>query len=536
MYQIYPRSFKDSDGDGVGDLKGIISRLDYLKSLGVDVVWINPIYQSPNFDNGYDISDYRTIQPEFGTMDDFDQLLRGLHQRGIKLVMDLVVNHSSHEHAWFRQSRASRTNPYRKYYHWWPAEKGKPNPRFSFFDVAGDAWQYDSASDAYYLHYFADQQPDLNWENPQVRKEIHDIMRFWADKGIDGFRLDAFQYAAKDTAFPVLPAGYEKNIAQHYGMKPALHVYLQEMNNEIFSAYDVMTVAEGAGSSFADAHALVDEDRKELNIAYHFDAIDIGKDKGRYDLVEFKRVFSRWDSAFARDGWLAVYLANHDNARMVSRFGNDSDAFRTVSSKMLTAFLMTMRGTPFYYFGDELGMTNIRFDHIEDYRDIETRNKYLKAKQEGADLDQFMETQKRIARDNGRTPFPWDSTAQGGFTTGTPWLAVNRNYRQINAAAQESDPQSELNFFRAAVTLRKQNRALVYGSYAQLAPKHPSIYAYTRTYQNDRWVVVLNFSDQLVRWQSPVDLAHARVQLNNYDQHEIGSYRPYQAVVYQLRP
>lgn len=534
VYQIYPRSFKDSDGDGVGDLKGIISRLDYLKSLGIDVVWINPIYQSPNYDNGYDISDYRAIQPEFGTMDDFDQLLDGLHQRNIKLVMDLVVNHSSHEHAWFRQSRSSRTNPYRTYYHWWPAEKGKPNPRFSFFDVAGDAWQYDSASDAYYLHYFADQQPDLNWENPRVRQEVHDIMRFWADKGIDGFRLDAFQYAAKDTTFPALPEGYEKNIAKYYGMKPQIHDYLREMNTEVFRAYDVMTVAEGAGSSFADAHALVDEDRQELNMAYHFDAIDIGKEKGSYDLVDFKRVFSRWDSAFAQDGWLALYLANHDNARMVSRFGNDSEAFRAVSSKMLTTFLMTMRGTPFYYFGDELGMANIRFERIEDYQDIETRNKYAKAKQEGANLDAFIETQKRIARDNGRTPFQWDGTAQGGFTTGTPWLAVNPNYRQINAAAQESDPRSVLHFFRAAVQLRKQNTALVYGSYALLDPSHLAIYAYTRTYQNQVWAVVLNFSDQPVRWQSPIDLTRATVRLNNYSEHETGSYQPYQAVVYQL--
>ena len=301
--------------------------------------------------------------------------------------MDLVVNHSSSEHEWFRQSRSSRDNAYRHYYHWWPAEKGKPAPRFSFFDINGDAWEYDSLTNAYYLHYFAEQQPDLNWENPTVRKEIYDIMKFWADKGIDGFRLDAFQYASKDTTFAVLPSGYEKNIAKYYGMRPQLHTYLQEMNREVLSKYDVMSVAEGAGSSFEDAHALVDTDRNELNMAYHFDAIDIGKETGSYDLLDFKKVYSKWDSAFSRDGWLSIYLANHDNPRMVSRFGNDSEEFREMSSKMLSTFIMTMRGTPYYYYGDELGMTNIRFDKIEDYRDIETLNKFKKLNQDGGDLD-----------------------------------------------------------------------------------------------------------------------------------------------------
>ncbi|MGZ3778440.1 MAG: alpha-amylase family glycosyl hydrolase, partial [Mucilaginibacter sp.] len=320
VYQVYPRSFMDGNGDGVGDLKGIISKLDYIKSLGVNVVWLNPIYSSPNDDNGYDVSDYRNIMKGFGTMADFDELLKGLHQRDIKLVMDLVVNHSSDEHEWFKQSRGSRNSPYRDYYHWWNADRGKPNPRYSLFDVNHDAWMYDAKTDAYYLHYFSRKQPDLNWENPRLRKEVFDMMKFWADKGIDGFRLDAFQFAAKDTTFPAFPAGYEKDFSKYYAMGPHLHDYLKEMNREVLSKYDVMSVAEGAGNSFADAHDLVDADRNELNMAYAFEGVDIAKPDG-YSVLHFKQVFSRWDNVFAEKGWLSIFLANHDQARMVSRFG-----------------------------------------------------------------------------------------------------------------------------------------------------------------------------------------------------------------------
>ncbi|MEO8412086.1 MAG: alpha-glucosidase, partial [Ginsengibacter sp.] len=348
IYQIYPRSFKDSDGDGIGDLKGIISKLDYIKSLGVTAVWLNPIYSSPNDDNGYDVSDYRNIMKDFGTMKDFDSLLAGMHTRGIKLIMDLVVNHSSDELEWFKQSRSLRTNPYREYYHWWNAEKGQPPYRYSLFDVNHDAWKYDSLTKAYYLHYFSRKQPDLNWENPRLRQEVYSIMKFWADKGIDGFRLDAFQFAAKDTTFPAFPQGFEKNFTQYYVMQGNLHGYLQEMYNEVFSKYDVMSVAEGAGNSFTDAHNLVDSSRHELNMAYAFEGVDIAK-PGGYSLLHFKEVFSRWDSAFANNGWLSIFLANHDQARLVSRFGNDSPTFRELSAKMLETFIMTMRGTPYYY-------------------------------------------------------------------------------------------------------------------------------------------------------------------------------------------
>ncbi len=377
VYQIYPRSFKDTDGDGVGDLKGIIEKLDYIQSLGVTAVWLNPIYSSPNYDNGYDVSDYRGIMDEFGDMADFDTMLSGMHKRNIKLVMDVVVNHSSDEHEWFVQSRSSRDNPYRDYYHWWPAEKGAPPYRYSLFDEKGDAWKYDSITDAYYLHYFSKKQPDLNWENPKVRQEVYDIMKFWAEKGVDGFRLDAFQFAAKDTVFPVIEDDLEKNFVQYYAMQDGLHNYLQEMNDEVFSKYDVMSVAEGAGRNFEDAHNLVDENRNELNMAYAFEGVDIAKPEG-YDLVHFKDVFSRWDKEFSEKGWLSIFLANHDQARLVSRYGNDSPEYRAPSAKMLNTFILGMRGTPYCYYGDELGMTNIGFDKIGQYQDIAAINGYKK--------------------------------------------------------------------------------------------------------------------------------------------------------------
>jgi oligo-1,6-glucosidase len=537
VYQIYPRSFKDDNGDGIGDLKGIISKLDYIKSLGVNVVWLNPIYSSPNDDNGYDISDYRNIMKDFGTMADFDTLLSEMHRRNIRLVMDLVVNHTSDEHLWFQQSRSSRTNPYRNYYHWWNAERGKPTPRWSFFDVNSDAWKYDSLTKAYYLHYFSRKQPDLNWENPTVRREVDDIMKFWLGKGIDGFRMDAFQFVAKDTTWPAFPPGYEKDINRYYGMGPHLHDYLQEMNREVISKYDIMTVAEGAGSTLEDAHALVDPDRHELSMAYSFEGINLGHGSPDYSLLDFKKVYSKWDSAFAEKGWLSIFLANHDQPRMVSHWGNDSPAFRAVSSKMLTTFIMTMRGTPYYYNGDEIGMRNIRFNKIEDYRDIATINKYKEVQHKGGDLKAFLQEQQQTSRDNSRTPFQWDSTANAGFTTGTPWIEVNPDYTTLNAAAQENDPQSTLNYFRHAVQLRKDNLVLVYGQYTLLDKDNPDIYAYTREGYGKKMLILLNFRDHPATTTTGIDLTHAKLLLNNYpDLPSSDTLRPYEARVYDLTP
>jgi len=534
VYQIYPRSFKDSDGDGIGDLKGIISKLDYIKSLGIDAVWVNPIYTSPNDDNGYDISDYRNIMKEFGTMADFDELLKGLHDRGIKLVMDVVVNHSSDEHEWFKQSRSSRTSPYRDYYHWWNAEKGKPPYRYSLFDINHDAWKYDSLTNAYYLHYFSRKQPDLNWENPRLRQEVYDIMKFWADKGIDGFRLDAFQFASKDTSFPAYPQGFEKNFVKYYAMGPHLHDYLKEMNSEVFSKYDVMSVAEGAGNTFEDAHNLVDAERNELNMAYAFEGVDVGNPRG-YSLLHFKEVFSRWDSAFAEKGWLSIFLANHDQARMVSRFGNDSPSFRDLSAKMLATFIMTMRGTPYYYNGDELGMTNAGFTSISDYRDMPTLNEYQNQKNTGGDIEKFLETIKNNSRDNGRTPFQWNDSTNAGFGAGTPWIKVNPNYSTLNATAQEKDPNSVLNYFRRVVKLRKENPVLVYGKYTLLDKNNPDVYAYTRDFDGKKMLVLLNFKNKTATVNTGIGIGKAKILINNYPApSKDGALKPYEAVVYEL--
>lgn len=535
IYQLYPRSFKDSNGDGVGDLKGIISELDYLKSLGIDAIWLNPIYGSPNDDNGYDVSDYRGIMKDFGTMEDFDALLKGMHERGIKLVMDLVVNHSSDEHEWFKQAKSSRNSPYRNYYHWWDAERGKPNYRYSLFDVHKDAWKLDTPTNSYYLHYFSRKQPDLNWENPKLRQEVYDIMKFWLDKGIDGFRMDAFQFCAKDTTFPAFQGLNEKTFIQYYAMQAPIHDYLKEMNKEVLSKYDVMSVAEGAGKNYQDAHDLVDEDRNELNMAYAFDGVDLANDSN-YSLVKLKKIFSEWDSVFAEKGWLSIFLANHDNARMVTRFGSDRPAFRDLSSKMLNTFILSMRGTPYCYYGDELGMVNIRFDKIEDYNDMPTLNEYKYLVETGGDVDAFLRKKQYSCRDNGRTPMQWNGTANAGFTTGKPWLKVNPNYTTLNREIQEKAPSSCLNYFRKMVQLRKENKALVYGKYTLLDKDNPAVYAYTREWQGKKFLILLNFSEQNATYKTAIAIDKAVVKLNNYpDVSKAGMLRPFESIVYEMR-
>ena len=535
VYQIYPRSFQDTDGDGVGDLQGIINRLDYVKNLGVTAVWLNPIYSSPNDDNGYDVSDYRNIMSDFGTMEDFDTMLSEMHARDIKLVMDIVVNHSSDEHPWFKESRSSRDNPYRDYYHWWPAEKGEPPYRYSLFDAEGNAWKYDEKTDAYYLHYFSQKQPDLNWENPKVRQEVYDIMTFWAEKGVDGFRLDAFQFAAKDTTFPEFPEGFEKNFIQYYAMQDGLHEYLKEMNEQVFSKYDVMSVAEGAGRTLEEAHELVDADRKEINMAYAFDGVDIPKADG-YKLSTFKETFSKWDSAFADKGWISIFLSNHDQARMVSRYANDSLPYRAPSAKMLNTFILTMRGTPYCYFGDELGMTNNpKLQNIEDYQDIAAINGYKKAKSQDEDMEAFMRNLRFGSRDHGRTPMQWDASENAGFTTGNPWLPLNPNYAEINTQAEEADENSVLNHFKKLTALRKNADALIYGDYELLIPEHPQVYAYTRSLGDEQFLIVLNFSQE----QTSVELeglsSFSELKINNYSNlkktAKTLSLAPYQAVI-----
>ena len=538
VYQIYPRSFKDTSGNGVGDLRGIIHKLDYIKSLGVTMVWLNPIYESPNDDNGYDISDYRAIMKEFGSMEDFDELLEGLHQRGIKFIMDVVVNHSSDEHEWFQQSRSSRNNPYRDYYHWWPAEKGKPNHRWSFFDENSDAWKYDEQTDAYYLHYFSQKQPDLNWENPKVRQEVYDIMKFWAEKGVDGFRLDAFQYVSKDITFPPFPEGYDvdvPSVIEYHGMGPHIHSYLKEMNEQVLSKYDVFAVSEGVGSTLQDAHDLVDKDRNELQMAYHFEATDMVTTLEKCTLAQFKESFTKWDKSFAEKGWIAIYLSNHDQSRFINRYGSDKPAFKDYSAKLLNTFILSMRGTPYTYYGDELGMTNIGFTKIEQYKDIAAINGYKKAATDGEDLDLYLQKLNLLSRDNGRTPMQWDATKNAGFSNETPWLPVHENHSTVNVLHQENDQNSVLNHFRKMVALRKDNLLLVYGNYEIIQDDHPAIYAYSRTLEDQQMIILLNFSELESSISLPNFDHNKEVLINNYNEFSIDentiTLKPYQAVV-----
>ncbi|MGJ8631685.1 MAG: glycoside hydrolase family 13 protein [Glaciecola sp.] len=546
VYQIYPRSFQDSNGDGVGDLRGIINRLDYIKDLGVDIIWLNPIYSSPNDDNGYDISDYRNIMAEFGDMADFEELLAGMHERGLKVVMDLVVNHCSDEHVWFQEAKQSRDNPYYDYFHWWPAEKGTPPRRWSYFDPEANAWRYNEATDSYYLHYFAIKQPDLNWENPKLRAEIYDMMHFWFKKGIDGFRMDVITFISKHDGYPEFEEKYQgQKMIDAYAQGPRLHEYLHEMNREVLQHYDIMTVAEGPGTHTDNVLNLVGADRQELNMNYHFDHQGIGVgdrfivNDDFQNLVKFKQVMSDWDTALADKGWNTIYFGNHDFPRMVTRWASDAPEHRRIASKMLSTYLLTMRGTPYYYMGDELGMSNIKFDNIEDYKDIMTINWYNLTKEEGGDLEQFIESHKLCARDNARTPIHWDDSAHSGFTSGTPWIQVNPNYVEVNAAAQEQDPDSELNYFRTLNQVRKNNLTLIYGAYDLLLPEHTQVYAYTRTLDEDKILVLLNFSSDTVTLNiadlGGINMQQAQVLLNNLTELNIAdgqvTLAPYQAVL-----
>lgn len=549
VYQIYPRSFQDTTGNGIGDLQGIIKRLDYIKSLGVDIIWLNPVYESPNDDNGYDISDYQNIMQEFGTMADFDKLLAGMKERGLKLVMDLVVNHSSDEHKWFKESRKSRDNPYRDYYHWWPAEKGTPPKRWSFFDVESNAWKYDKQTDAYYLHYFSVKQPDLKWENLKVRQEVYDLMQFWFEKGVDGFRMDVISFISKDLDFPELPESYNGEFIPFYAKGPKLHEYLHEMNQTVLSKYDVMTVGEATGISIDSALDFVDKDRNELNMFFHFDLMALDREQGEtfmmakepWKLTAFKKIHSDWDAVFAKKGWGSMFLNNHDFPRSVSRWGNDSKAHWYNSATMLQTFLLSMRGTPYFHYGEEIGMTNVKFDNILDYQDINTLNRYKTLEQNGGDLEAFVENEKDASRDNARTPMQWDTSENSGFSQVKPWLKVNENFKEgINTASQESEKNSVLNYFRRMVQVRKDHLALVYGSYELLLKDNEDIYAYTRTLNDERYLVFLSFStkkvivniDEIVF--EKIEMVISNDEICPTEKINIFELMPYQASIYRL--
>ncbi|GMN08239.1 oligo-1,6-glucosidase [Croceitalea sp. MTPC5] len=549
VYQIYPRSFQDTSGNGIGDLKGITKRLDYIKSLGVNIIWLCPVYESPNDDNGYDIADYRKIMAEFGTMQDFDDLLAEMKLRGLKLVMDLVANHTSDEHFWFQESRKSRDNEYRDYYHWWPAEKGTPPKRWSYFDIDANAWKYDEKTDSHYLHYFSVKQPDLKWENPAVRKEVYDMLRFWFDKGVDGFRMDVIPFISKDTTYPELPKEFGGDFIPFYSNGPRLHEFLNEMNNEVLSKYDIMTVGEALGVTIDQALNFVDEDRKELNMFFHFDLMSLDRDgneafwmqSDQWKLTEFKEIHSKWDAVFSEKGWGTMYLNNHDFPRAVSRWGNDSKEHWRNSATMLQTFLLTMRGTPFFYFGEEIGMTNANFERLDDYKDINTLNRYKLLQQQNIDLEDFIENEKKASRDNARTPMQWSLDTHAGFTNNTPWIKVNPNYKTgINVEEQEKQSDSVLNYFRKMVKIRKSHLGLIYGGYQLVLPENEQVYAYTRSLDTERYLILLSFSEESTQVAiDDIEFSKADLLISNDEcqtektNHQF-TLKPYQAVVYQL--
>ena len=542
IYEIYPRSFKDSNGDGVGDLRGIIQSLDYLQSLHVDILWLCPVFASPNDDNGYDISDYYRIMPEFGTMDDFDELLRGVHDRGMRLIMDLVPNHCSDEHTWFQQARQSKDNPYRDYFHWQPPgpEGGPPNNWRSYF--SGSAWEYDTLTEEYYLHLFTKKQPDLNWENPTVREEIYKIVDFWFNKGIDGFRMDVITLISKRDGYPNADfSSFTQAAETVYANGPRVHDYLQEMNQRVLSHHDTVSLGEGVGIKPENALLYVGEDRQELDIVYHFDLLHITNTDGRFSertplsVVRLKELVQTWYDAVEDTGWIVNTLSNHDYARMVSRFGDDQQHW-AASAKLLITFLSTIRGTLGIYQGDEIGMTNVAFDRIDDYRDVETLNFYREAVEGRSpeERKQLMQDIQEESRDNARTPFQWDDTTNAGFTTGTPWLQVNPNHTAINVQQQEGDSNSVLNYYRRMLQLRRKTSALIYGNYRCLNPSDPTTFQYVR-FEGDHTVyVLLNFSKETVELEAPMQ-STPQVLINNYATLDTAggnlTLQPYQAVV-----
>lgn len=553
VYQVYPRSFKDSNGDGIGDIPGILSKLDYLQNLGVNVIWLSPHYDSPNADNGYDIRDYRKVMAEFGTMEDFDHLLAAIKQRHMRLIVDLVVNHTSDEHHWFVESRKSKDNPYRDFYFWRDGKSGPagadgkpttlpPNNDPSFF--SGSAWQFDAATNQYYLHYFAVKQPDLNWDNPKVRQEVYSLMRFWLDKGVDGFRMDVIPLISKDPTFPELTSEQLKDVSKVYANGPHMHEYLQEMNREVLSKYDVMTVGEALGISLEQTPLIVGQDRHELNMIFNFDAVRSNRDGPRYkkpDVPVLKSMYDRHAELLGKQDWDTVFLSNHDNPRLVSNFGDDSPEHRVASAKMLETMILTLRGTPFIYQGDELGMTNYPYKPITEYNDIEAQNAYKAQVLTGHISEkEFLTDLSHTSRDNSRTPMQWDATSNAGFTSAAKaWLAVNPNYKQINAAAEQADPDSIYNYTRKLIALRHAHKAFVYGDYKDLDLADKTIFAYTRTLGAERFLVVLNYSSDAATYALPADLKLGELLLSNQTSRvasgAVLQLAPWEARIYALR-
>ena len=531
VYQIYPRSFQDSNHDGIGDIRGIISRLDYLKELGIDVIWLSPVYQSPNDDNGYDISDYQAIHPDFGTMADMDDLIEQAKERGIRIVMDLVVNHTSDEHKWFVEARKNKDNPYRDYYVWRdPVDEKEPNGMRSTF--SGPAWEFDEETGQYYLHLFSKKQPDLNWENEAVRREVYDMMNFWIDKGIGGFRMDVIDLIGK------IP---DQEIT---GNGPKLHDYLQEMNQQTFGAADLLTVGETWGATPEIAKAYSHPDRHELSMVFQFEHVGLDQQEGKdkWDLKalsipELKAVLSKWQVSLGEEGWNSLFWNNHDLPRIVSRWGNDGE-YRRQSAKMFAILLHMMKGTPYIYQGEEIGMTNYPIADISEADDIETINMYHERLAEGYSKESLLASINAKGRDNARRPVQWDSSNQAGFTNGTPWLAVHPNYQTINVADSLADEDSIFYTYQKLIQLRKEHPIIVYGSYTLLLEEDPVIFAYLREFEGKRWLVCANFSEEVQKLQLEVDETESKPIIQNYqrDFYDLSELvlQPYETFVVEL--
>lgn len=548
VYQAYPKSFMDSNGDGVGDLNGITMKLPYLEKLGIDVIWLNPIFKSPQVDNGYDISDYFQIEPSLGTMEDFDKLLSEAHKRGIKIILDLVVNHTSDKHRWFEEAKKSKDNPYHDYYIW---KDEVPNNWGSSF--GGSTWEYVEEVGQYYLHLFAKGQPDLNWENPKVREEVYDILRFWFDKGIDGFRMDVITLISKDPAYPDGPVIQNKAYGSYYAgcaSGPRVHEFLKEMNEKVLSKYDIMTVGEAPHTSADEAVPYTAADRKELNMVFHFDHMHLDYDEnGKYartrvKLTDFKKVMTQWqETMYACNGWNSLYLSNHDQARAVTRFGNESEKYRTISAKMLGTVLHMMQGTPYVYEGEELGMTNAFFDRIEDYRDIEALDIFKDFTQrKGFSKKDTLELLRLKSRDNARTPMQWDDSKNAGFTEGTPWINVIENYKEINAKACMEDPDSVFYYYQKLIKLRHEMPVITEGQYKLLDPDNEKIYTYLRKGEDETLVVVANFTDETISYEvdESVQARESSLVISNYkDAPEKFTnhltLKPYEVYVYHIK-
>ncbi|MFG6497104.1 alpha-glucosidase [Fictibacillus sp. UD] len=542
-YQIYPRSFQDSNGDGIGDLKGIIQRLDYIKDLGIDVIWICPMYKSPNDDNGYDISDYQDIMDDFGTMEDFDLLMEEVHKRGMKLIIDLVLNHTSDEHQWFIESRSSKDNPKRDWYIWRDGKDGKePNNWESIF--SGSAWQYDEKTDQYYLHVFSTKQPDVNWENPEVREALYDTVNWWLDKGIDGFRIDAISHIKKRAGFPDMPnpknEKYVSSFDMHMNQK-GIHTFLQEFKDRTYANYDVMTVGEANGVKIDEADLWVGKENGKMDMIFQFEHLGLwdAETNPEVDIVELKKVLSRWQKGLEKEGWNALFIENHDKPRVVSTWGNDAE-FWFESATSFGAMYFLMQGTPFIYQGQEIGMTNVQFDSIEDYDDVADKNRYRIKREEGISHEDIMSVIWSSSRDNSRTPMQWNSDANAGFTTGTPWMKVNPNYTEINVEKQEQDEKSVLSFYKKMISLKKKNEVFTYGTYDLILEEDKKIYAYTRTLGEEKVVVITNLSKQAATFESTLTLNANELLLANKvvaAHGDVTSFtlQPYEARVYRVQ-